>query len=39
VDHILVSGGAEVLAAEIRDRDEPMVSDHFPFTARVAFAN
>lgn len=39
VDHILVSKGAEVLAAEIRDRDEPMVSDHFPFTARVAFAN
>lgn len=39
VDHILVSKGAEVLSAEIRDRDQPMVSDHFPFTARVAFAN
>ena len=37
VDHILVSGGAEVLAAGIRDRDEPMVSDHFPVTARVKF--
>lgn len=37
VDHILVSKGAEVLSAEIRDRDQPMVSDHFPFTARVAF--
>lgn len=39
VDHILVSKGAEVLSAEIRDRDQPMVSDHFPFTARVAFTN
>lgn len=37
VDHILVSGGAEVVAAGIRDRDEPMVSDHFPVTARVRF--
>lgn len=37
VDHILVSNGAEVLASEIRDHDQPMVSDHFPFTARVAF--
>ncbi|MDP3851756.1 MAG: endonuclease/exonuclease/phosphatase family protein [Luteolibacter sp.] len=37
VDHILVSDGAEVLSAEIRDRDAPVVSDHFPITARVAF--
>lgn len=37
VDHILVSDGADVLAAEIRDRDLPMVSDHFPVTARVVF--
>ena len=37
VDHILVSKGAQVLAAEIRDRDQPMVSDHFPVTARVVF--
>lgn len=37
VDHILVSKGADVLAARIRDQDEPMVSDHFPVTAEVAF--
>ncbi len=37
VDHILVSKGAEILAAEIRDRDRPLVSDHFPVTARVVF--
>ena len=37
VDHIFVSQGAEVLAAEIRDSDEPAVSDHFPATARVIF--
>jgi endonuclease/exonuclease/phosphatase family metal-dependent hydrolase len=37
VDHILVSEGARVSEAEIRDRDEPMVSDHFPVTARVIF--
>jgi endonuclease/exonuclease/phosphatase family metal-dependent hydrolase len=37
VDHILVSKGARVLAAGIRDRDEPAVSDHFPVTARVLF--
>jgi len=37
VDHIFVSTGAKVLAAEIRDQDRPMVSDHFPFTARVRF--
>lgn len=37
VDHILVSEGAEVLAADIRDHDKPMVSDHFPVTAKVVF--
>lgn len=37
VDHILVSAKATVIAAEIRDRDQPMVSDHFPVTARVVF--
>ena len=37
VDHILVSRGAEIMNAAIRDRDKPMVSDHFPVTARVVF--
>ena len=37
IDHILVSEGAQVLDAAIRVRDEPMVSDHFPVTARVVF--
>ncbi len=37
VDYIMVSEGAEILAAEIRDHDKPMVSDHFPVTARVVF--
>jgi endonuclease/exonuclease/phosphatase family metal-dependent hydrolase len=37
VDHILVSQGADVLEAAIRSHDEPMVSDHFPVTARVAW--
>jgi endonuclease/exonuclease/phosphatase family metal-dependent hydrolase len=37
VDHILVSRGAKVANAAIRDRDKPMVSDHFPVTARVVF--
>jgi len=37
VDHILVSEGARVLDAGIRDRDQPTVSDHFPVTARVIF--
>ena len=37
VDHILVSRGAVVIDAAIRDGDEPMLSDHFPVTARVAF--
>lgn len=36
VDHILISQGA-VLAATIRDHDQPLVSDHFPVTARVVF--
>jgi endonuclease/exonuclease/phosphatase family metal-dependent hydrolase len=37
VDHILVSKGAKILSATIRDQDKPMVSDHFPVTAEVAF--
>ena len=37
VDHILVSEGAEVVAAAILDKEDPMVSDHFPVTARVVF--
>jgi endonuclease/exonuclease/phosphatase family metal-dependent hydrolase len=37
VDHILVSEGVEVSAADIRDQDSPMISDHFPVTARVTF--
>lgn len=37
IDHILVTKEARVLAADIRDRDQPMVSDHFPVTARVLF--
>lgn len=37
VDHILASEGVRVLAAAVRDHDEPMVSDHFPVTARIVF--
>jgi endonuclease/exonuclease/phosphatase family metal-dependent hydrolase len=37
VDHILVSRSAEIGAAEIVSGDKPMVSDHFPVTARVKF--
>lgn len=37
VDHILVSRGARVETAEILSRDVPVVSDHFPVTARVIF--
>ena len=37
VDYIMVSEGAEILSAEIRDHDVPMISDHFPVTARVVF--
>jgi endonuclease/exonuclease/phosphatase family metal-dependent hydrolase len=37
VDHILVSAGGELVTAGIRDRDVPMVSDHFPVTARVVY--
>jgi endonuclease/exonuclease/phosphatase family metal-dependent hydrolase len=37
VDHILVTKSAAVIAAEIRDQDTPMVSDHFPVTAEVVF--
>jgi endonuclease/exonuclease/phosphatase family metal-dependent hydrolase len=37
VDHIFVSEGAKVLESSIRDGDEPMISDHFPVTAKVLF--
>jgi endonuclease/exonuclease/phosphatase family metal-dependent hydrolase len=37
VDHILVSRGAKVEAAEIIAQDQPAVSDHFPVISRVLF--
>ena len=37
VDHILVSRGAKIESADILSTDKPMVSDHFPVTARVIF--
>jgi len=37
VDHILVSRGARIESAGIVSDDQPMVSDHFPVTARVLF--
>jgi len=37
VDHILVSQGARIQQAEIISSDKPMVSDHFPVTAKVIF--
>ena len=37
VDHILVSRSAEILESAIVSEDQPMVSDHFPVTARVRF--
>ena len=37
VDHILVSRGAEVEAAEIISQDQPAISDHFPVISRVLF--
>lgn len=37
VDHILVSRGAEIKAADIASGDKPPVSDHYPVTARVLF--
>ncbi len=37
VDHILVSQPSSVIASGIRDKDQPMVSDHFPVTATVSF--
>lgn len=37
VDHILVSRGAKITESEIVSGDRPMVSDHFPVTARVRF--
>ena len=38
VDHIFVSRGSKIEAAEIISRDQPVVSDHFPVTARVLFS-
>lgn len=35
VDHILVSRGTKAEAAEIISQDQPMVSDHFPVSAKV----
>jgi endonuclease/exonuclease/phosphatase family metal-dependent hydrolase len=37
VDHILVSPGARVEQAAIVTGDAPMISDHFPVTARIVF--
>lgn len=37
VDHIMVSRGAKIEQSEIVSTDQPMVSDHFPVTARVLF--
>lgn len=37
VDHILVTPGARILSASIRDGDRPMVSDHFPVIAEFEF--
>ncbi len=37
VDHILVSRSVRIERAEIVSGDHPMVSDHFPVTARVLF--
>ncbi|MEY3897014.1 MAG: hypothetical protein RLZZ214_2535 [Verrucomicrobiota bacterium] len=37
VDHILVSRGARIEESAIVTEDQPMVSDHFPVTARVIF--
>lgn len=37
VDHILVSKGAVIRQADILSGDQPMISDHFPVTAKVLF--
>lgn len=37
VDHILVSRGAQIEESEIITEEQPMISDHFPVTARVVF--
>jgi len=37
VDHVMVSRGVKILEAAILREDKPVVSDHFPVTARVIF--
>ncbi len=37
VDHILVSRGARIEESAIVTEEQPMVSDHFPVTARILF--
>ncbi len=37
IDHILVSKDAIITAAQIISEDQPVVSDHFPITAKVKF--
>jgi len=37
IDHILIRGQSEIQATAIRKQDDPMLSDHFPVTARVIF--
>ena len=37
VDHIFASEPVRVLSSGIRDRDQPMVSDHFPVVAEISF--
>lgn len=37
VDHIFASQPVRVVSSGIRDRDQPMVSDHFPVVAEIEF--
>jgi endonuclease/exonuclease/phosphatase family metal-dependent hydrolase len=37
VDHIFASQPVRVISSGIRDRDQPMLSDHFPVVAEVSF--
>lgn len=37
VDHIFVSKGAKIIESAIISEDQPVVSDHFPVTARILF--